>query len=182
MQRNFNSEPNWKIFKREIRLKDSFVKPGFINNIKEDAFIDFEEPIESSRRSKSIHKRPLLSRRNIQHIMTSRQKNTHSANTYILSQNFQLRNTSTESYKKPEERFSDSKLINFKMSNSIERRNKQYIRPFWLYPNTSVSIYEKANHTRNENKTNDFISLPDIFSKDTIQPSTKESDRYVKDE
>ena len=109
MQRNFNTEPQTRIFKREVKLKDSFLKPVSINNLREELFLDWEESVEASRRSKSIHKKPLWSRRNIQQMMSTRQKNTYSANTYILSQNYNFRNLTLESYQSPEEWRTDLK-------------------------------------------------------------------------
>lgn len=63
--------------------------------------------------------------------------------------------------------------------NSTERRNKHFIKPFWIFPDSSILNYEREAQTRNQVNINEF-SLPCIFSKDVAQPSTNESDRYVK--
>ena len=165
LQRNFNSEPSPNGFRRQIKLKDSF------QNIESAPHPNIYSHEETSRRSKSIVKKPFLNQRNIPQIMTSRHKNIYSANAYILSSNLQLQNQSLESSRRPEERFSDSKLLAFKNKAIIlERRNKQFIRPFCLGPQNNLTIKTKLNNTMKKSKLEDF-TLPDIF-KDSIQPST----------
>ena len=170
LQRNFNSETNSRAFKRQIRLKDSFVNADSSPQYMQDAIFNWDD---KARRAKSIAKRPMQHQRNVPQTITSRHKNISSANAYLLSQNIRMQNMINDSWRKPEERFSDSKLLSFnKKSFIMEKRNKQFIKPFWLIQQSNLIGNINLNQTINKAKIGEF-TLPDIFSKESIQPSTE---------
>jgi len=113
-------------------------------------------------------------------LSSNRVKNTYSANNTIFEGRFLNRKIQENPNGESPEYGSGAKLRNYKLINLIEQRNKRIIRPFWLFPDNEQQAQYK-NLTRNPYPLEEF-SLPDIFSKESILPSTNESDLSVLDD
>jgi hypothetical protein len=80
--------------------------------------------------------------------------------------------------KQPKIILGELKLKNNGLYSIIDQRNRQNIRPFIL-ENSGKS--HGSSYTRNDDKRED-LSLPEIFSKDSILPSTNDSERFIIDD
>lgn len=96
------------------------------------------------------------------------QNNTYSANTSILENHFVTYNHPAK------ERGSERKIPNYKFMSIMELQNKKSIRPFSLLPQ-QVEENEELTEKEERDKKSSLL-LPEIFSKDSVLPSTNESD------
>lgn len=117
---------------------------------KNKVFLNNSQKAMIFRRPKSIDKKSLLNRRNIQNLMLIREKNISSANNNIQENNLGMRSANSCSLKQPKILLSQQKFNNSALYNIIEHRNRQKIRPFCLFPETA----EQSNGSKN---TRNFI-------------------------
>jgi len=173
--------------RKEIKLKDSFVRPVKLKRIIQDSsksistadtFADSIGSPTKVQRSKSIQKKTLLNRRNLQHMMSTRQKVTYSANNSSMHKFTNLNEVSLENSNRPNYKISDMKLKNYGYMSVAKDRRRQHCRPFNLVPIDSPQK-RLGDGTRNGHYQEDF-SLPNIF-KDTLIPSDNESEPSIFD-
>lgn len=131
------------------------------------------------RRPKSIEKKTLLNRRNIQHLMSTRQKNTYSANTSIMEQMSSVDKLTLENPWHQKEFKSDSKLPLYDFSTYRDERSKNFIKPFRLVPQKidASNVNKRLDYNLQEKPR-----LPGILSKESVLPSTNGSELSLFDD
>lgn len=158
-------------FKRMV--KDSSKSISTAVTIPESQNSNHETNFGKTKRSKSIQKKCLLHRRNLQQILNTRQKITYSAHPSSMQINENIGINENISLKSPHFSLSDRKLKNYGYLSVEKCKNRPFVKPFLLSP---IDTQEKINfsNTRNLKKWNEDFSFPKIFSKDS--PLLYESD------
>lgn len=134
----------------------------------------------SSQRPNSIEKKSLLNRRNILHLYSTREKNTYSANTNLLERSIKMDKLKKGIINESDIYGSGIKFQSNKLNSTIQKRRHIKVKPFCLFPVHRKNLSNK-DITRNISKPEDF-SLPEIYLKDTLLPSTNESDLSLFDD
>jgi hypothetical protein len=167
-------------YKNEYRPNDSPVVPLSMLQMKHNEVFKNVQRTIFYRRPKMTSQKGDQSRKNILHLLSYRQKNVGSANHSLVdTRSFAAKSYNSSSFKKPREHSSERQICQKSISNFVNRRTKFAIKPFKLYP-TKMESEDSLPVTRNS-ETNEEFSLPEIFTKDSVLPSTNESDR-IKDD
>mmetsp|Transcript_42877 Transcript_42877/g.50286 ORF Transcript_42877/g.50286 Transcript_42877/m.50286 type:complete len:124 (+) Transcript_42877:318-689(+) len=93
---------NARILSKQVRLKDTLLKPVSVSIDKDDELFMCETSPDAQKRSKSITKKPLLHRRNIQQLISSREKVTYSTNSNTVKPGSKVRYATSDNYKRQE--------------------------------------------------------------------------------
>jgi len=182
-----------KSSRKELKLKHSFVLPlklkAFLKDseksistaesLGETTIMQNKNNFGKTKRSKSIQKKSLINRRNLQHLMNTRQKATYSANNSILFNISNRKDVQNEDAAISNFRLDDNRLYNIGYMSVVQQRNKQQIKPFILIPFENQQAHTK-NETRNNQHREEF-TLPSIFSKESLYHSDAESEHSIFD-